>query len=293
MHKIKDSYHLYALITIIFWSMAYVLTRLTRDYFSAFSLGFLRYLIAAVVLAAVAAATKMKPPKRNDIPWFVLSGCVGFFLYMIVFNQGQFLVTAATASVVIASVPVITAVLARFLYHEKMLPFRWVAVAIEFFGVAVLTLMNGALSLNAGLLWLIAASLALSLYNLTQRKLTMTYTALQSTTYSIFAGTLLLAIFAPTSFLELSAAPAIQWVYLGILGVFSSAVAYVAWSKAFSMASQTSQVSNYMFVTPFLTSILGFLIAKETLDSATLIGGGIIMLGVFLFNFGDKLKRKL
>jgi hypothetical protein len=40
--KIKNSYHLYASVTILFWSFAYVLTRLTLQYFSALPLGFLR-----------------------------------------------------------------------------------------------------------------------------------------------------------------------------------------------------------------------------------------------------------
>ncbi|WP_207706694.1 DMT family transporter [Acetobacterium tundrae] len=58
-------------------------------------------------------------------------------------------------------------------------------------------------------------------------------------------------------------APPMQWVYVLILGVFSSAIAYVAWTKALSVAEKTSQVSNNMFLTPFLTSVLGFLIAGE------------------------------
>ena len=41
-----------------------------------------------------------------------------------------------------------------------------------------------------------------------------------------------------------------------------------------------------MFVTPFLTSLLGFLIAGEVPDFATCIGGGIILTGVLIFNFG-------
>ncbi len=290
MQKIKDSFHPYAAITIIFWSLAYVLTRLTRGYFSAFSLGFLRYFIASIALVIAAFATKMKLPKLKDIPLFIVSGAVGFFFYMIAFNQGQFLVTASTASVVIASVPVMTALLARFFYGERMHAFHWAAVAIEFIGVSILTLLNGILSLNVGLLWLIAAALALSVYNLIQRRLTKTYTALQSSTFSIFAGTILLAIFAPASIRDVSQAPVLQCIYIVLLGVFSSAIAYVSWSKAFSKAKKTSQVSNYMFITPFLTSLLGLLISKEAPDSATLIGGGVIMLGVLVFNFGDRLK---
>lgn len=286
--KFRDSFHPYAIVTIVFWSLAYVLTRLTLQYFSAFSLGFLRYLVASAALAVMAVATKMQLPRKKDLPWFLAAGGVGFFFYMIAFNQGQATVTAATGSVVIATVPVITALFARFVYAEKLAAHQWCAIAVEFAGVAVLTLMNGAFSVNTGLLWLLLAALALSLYNLLQRKLTKTYTALQTSTYSILLGTCLLAVFAPSAIREASRAPAVQYLYVAVLGICSSAVAYVSWAKAFSKAKKTSQVSNYMFVTPFLTSVLGFLLAGEVPDRATLIGGSIILLGVFLFNFGGR-----
>lgn len=291
--KFKNSFHPYAMVTIVFWSLAYVLTRLTLQFFSAFSLGFLRYFVASGALLVIAVMTKMQLPRKRDIPWFLASGGIGFFFYMIAFNQGQATVTAATGSVVIATVPVITALFARFVYGEKLMRFQWCAIAVEFVGVAVLTLMNSTFSVNTGLLWLLLAALALSIYNLLQRKLTKTYTALQASAYSILFGTCMLAVFAPTAIQEVSQAPSIQYFYLAVLGVCSSAVAYVSWAKAFSKARKTSQVSNYMFVTPFLTSILGFLLAGEVPDKATLVGGGIILLGVFLFNFGGRfLKEK-
>lgn len=289
--KWKNSSHPYAMVTIVFWSLAYVLTRLTLQYFSAFSLGFLRYLIASCALIVFAITQRMKFPNRRDLPWFLLAGCMGFFLYMIAFNQGQATVTAATASIVIATAPLITALLAHFIYREKLKLFQWLAIGIEFIGVGVLTLMNGTLSVNTGLIWLFLAAAALSIYNLLQRRLTRKYTALQSSTYSILLGTCLLAVFAPASIREISGVPMIQLFYLAVLGICSSAIAYVSWAKAFSKAKQTSQVSNYMFITPFLTSIFGFLLAGEVPDQATLIGGSIILSGVFLFNFGSKLRQ--
>ena len=281
------------MVTIFFWSLAYVLTRLTLQYFSAFSLGFLRYFVASCALLVMAVAAKMQLPRRKDLPWFLAAGAIGFFFYMIAFNQGQATVTAATGSVVIATVPVITALFARFVYKETLKKFQWLAIGVEFLGVSVLTLMNSTFSVNAGLLWLLLAALGLSIYNLLQRKLTKQYTALQASTYSILFGTCLLAIFAPASFREIGDAPAIQYLYLAILGIGSSAIAYVSWAKAFSKARRTSQVSNYMFVTPFLTSILGFLMAGEIPDQATLVGGSIILLGVLLFNFGGVLFRQV
>lgn len=290
--KCKNSFHPYAMVTILFWSLAYVLTRLTLQYFSAFSLGFLRYFVASCALLVIAVARKMQLPKRKDLPWFLLAGGIGFFFYMIAFNQGQATVTAATGSVVIATVPVMTALFARFVYQEKLKGFLWIAIGMEFVGVAVLTLLNSSFSVNTGLLWLLVAALALSIYNLLQRKLTKQYTALQASTYSILFGTCLLSIFGPSAMEEVTRAPEIQYFYLLVLGIGSSAIAYVSWAKAFSKAKKTSQVSNYMFVTPFLTSILGFLLAGEVPDQATLVGGSIILLGVLLFNFGGKFYKE-
>lgn len=281
------------MITILFWSLAFVFTRLTLQYFTVYSLSFLRYAAASAALVIVAVLMKMKLPQKKDVLWFLAAGAIGFFYYIIAFNKGVATVTASTGSIVIATVPVITALLARLVYGEKLQIIQWTAIAIEFAGVLVLTLMNGSISVNKGILWLLSAAVALSIYNLIQRKLTKTYTAMQTSAFSIFFGTILLAVFLPGAAREVGRAPGIQLFYVAILGVFSSAVAYVAWSQAFAKAKQTSQVSNYMFVTPFLTSVLGFLIVGEIPDRSTVVGGAIILLGVFVFNFGGKVFEVL
>lgn len=289
----KDSFHPYAAITILFWSLAYVLTRITLEYFSAFSLGFLRYAAASCALLIIVLTAKIKAPKKLDLKWFLLSGFFGFFIYMIVFNKGCETVTAATGSVIIATVPVITAILARLFYREKMSGIQWVATGLEFFGVVVLTLLDSAFSLNSGILWLILAAISLSSYNLLQRKLTKTYSGLQASAYSIFAGTVMLAVFIPNSVREAAGAPPVQLIYIAILGVFSSAIAYATWAQAIKKAKNTASVSNYMFITPFLTALLGFVLAGEMPDMPTIVGGAIIMTGVLIFNLGGRLTAKV
>ena len=77
-------------------------------------------------------------------------------------------------------------------------------------------------------------------------------------------------------------------MYVALLGVFSSAVAYCSWGKALSLAENASSVSNYMFITPFLTTLLGLWLAGEPLEPSTLIGGLLIIAGLALFRFGDR-----
>ncbi len=112
----------------------------------------------------------------------------------------------------------------------------------------------------------------------------MKYLIKQASTYSIFVGTLFLCIFLPSSIEPTIHAPIEHIIYVLILGVFSSALAYIAWAKAISIAEKTTYVSNYMFVTPFLTTILGFVMMGEIPDKATVLGGIIILIGLFIFN---------
>lgn len=290
----KKSYHFYAIITIIFWALAFVFTRLGLQYFDVYSLSFLRYLVASITLLVIICFIKINRPKKEDLFSFILSGALGFFLYVILFNKGTALVSAATSSI-IATVPVFTALLATFFYKEKLKIYQWIAIGIEFMGILVLTLMNGSFSINEGVLWLLIAALCLASYNILQRKLTKTYSALQASTYSIFFATIMLCIFLPGSINKAIHAPLIQMLYVLILGVFSSAIAYIAWAKAISLAEKTTYVSNYMFVTPFLTTILGFIMINEIPDKATILGGIIILSGLFIFNkesFLEPFKNK-
>lgn len=289
--NIRKSYHFYAALTILLWSLAYVFTRLALEHFTAFPLGFIRYFIASALLIAVAVLTKMKRPELKDIPIFIAAGFFGFFFYMISFNQGQGQVSSATASVVIATAPVISAFMARFIYGEKLRKYKWLAIVIEFAGVVVLTLLNGVFSVNSGLWWLFGAAVAFSIYNLMQKSLTGKYTSLQASTYSIYMGTIMLAVFAPSAVSEIVSAPPIQYVYIAILSIGSSAMAYVLWAKALSLTDKTAQVSNYMFGIPFIASLMGFIFAGEVPDRATLIGGGIILVGMLIFNFGDRIFK--
>lgn len=290
--RFKDSFHPYAILTIICWALAYVFSRLAMGYFTPYALGFLRYVVATTALLTVVIALKIKPPAKKDFIWFILSGLIGFFGYMVTFNRGTALVSSGTSAVIIATAPVITAFLARIIYKEKLALYQWVAVAIEFSGILVITLWGGTFTINEGIVWLVLASFALGLYNLIQRKLIRTYEPLTITAYSIFIGTIFLTMFSPSAITQIKSAPAGQYVNLFVLGVLSSAVAYVAWAKAFSKAENTAVVSNYMFLTPFLSALFGFVFASEVPDAATFVGGAVIMCGVLLFSKNSLIKKK-
>lgn len=286
------SFHVYALITILCWSVGNTFTKITVDYISPCPLAALRYAVAFVTFVVIVFLIKMKLPEKKDIPWFIVAGATGFFGYTLAFNKGCETVTASAASVILAAVPVMTALLANYIYKEKLKMTQWAAIAVEFCGVAVMTLLNGLESINPGMLWVFVAAVSLSAYNLIVRKLTRRYTPLQTSAFSIFAGAILLMVFLPQAAGEVRQVPLRPLLYVVFMGVFASALAYAAWAKAFSKAPKTSQVSNYMFLTPFITGILEFFLTGAVPDLATVIGGIIIFAGLFLFTFGGR-ERKI
>lgn len=283
------SFHLLALGTIILWASAYVFTKVALESFTAFGLGFLRYFVAAIVLIIAAIIRKIELPAYKDIPKFVLSGLLGFTLYMIAFNIGSKTLSSSTGSIIISSVPILTALLATFFLKERLNAWSWMAIFIEFSGLLILMLWNGVLSINTGVLWMMGAAVLLSGYNLTQRQYTKEYSAFQSTTYSIIAGAIMLLIFSPEAISQIIQAPLSQILVVIYLGIFPSAVAYIWWSKALSIAKKTSDVSNYMFITPLLSMILGYIIILEVPDIPTYIGGSIMLIGLLIFNHFSKM----
>ena len=288
MKKLFDSPHPFAFITILFWAPTFVLSRILADWFSPAALGFLRYGLAAVILTTILAVRKTKLPDPKDFPALLVASAFGFSVYMLVFNHGTAMVNAATSSVTIASTPVFTGVLASIIFRERLKKIQWLALLIEFCGVLILLLVGSTFTFNEGVLWLLLCAIMLSVYNILQRGLTKKYPAFTVSAVSIILGGIELTPAAPGAFRQLSAAPGLMKFYVIFLGIFASAIAYVTWTIAFSKAEKTSEVSNYMFVTPFFATMLGFLLNHEVPTVATAIGGLTILTGAILFNKYNK-----
>ncbi|MGE4583442.1 MAG: DMT family transporter [Sphaerochaeta sp.] len=278
-------------LTVILWSTAFVFTRIAIRSISPFPLGLLRYGAAALVLVGIGFAKHIGLPSRRDIPLFLLLGALGFFFYQLFFNIAMTTISAATASVVVATVPVLTAFFASLLFHERLGKVGWIAVIIEFGGILVLTLWHREVSLGWGLFWMLAAAICFAVYNLIQRFSKSRYSSLQATIYSITASALMFLIFLPQAVTEVQGAPLSAVLAVVFMGVFPSAIGFLLWNKALSLARQIGDVTNFMFVTPLLSTLLGVLLIQELPDSPTILGGVLILFGFALFNNRSKLHR--
>jgi drug/metabolite transporter (DMT)-like permease len=246
-------------------------------------LGALRYGLSGLILLAAARLKKTPLPRKQDIALIILTGFCGFGGYVVLFNLGIRSITSATSSLIIATTPIITAALSYLFLRERLAKAAWAAIALEFAGILVLTLGSGAVALNPGILWTLAAALLFSGYQILIRRLSQRYSPFAITAYSIIAAALMLVVLLPHSLPQLTAAPPKATAALIFMAALPTSVAFVWWSKALYLAKNTSQVTNYMFLTPFLTALLGYVVLRESLDGATLLGGLLIMAGLIFF----------
>ena len=283
---------LYAALTVLMWSSAYVFTKIALKYYSFSSLALLRCAVASICLGGVLVFQKKSFPGMTSLPAFLFSGALGFAIYILVFNKGSELLNPTTSCIIISTSPIITALLARICFGEKLGRLRWIATVMAFGGILVMTLWNGVFLISEGVYWMLTAAIFISLYNIAQRFLAKQFEPLTITSYSFFAGTLLLVPFIHDAFEQVINASASQISLLIFLGVCPSALAYLLWTKAISIAPTTSSVSNYMFLTPFLALLLEYIITNNIPDIATFIGGGIIMASLCIFLGGSRVPDK-
>ena len=181
---------------------------------------------------------------------------------------------------------------ASVVFRERLTRLAWIALWLAFLGVLVLMLWNGSVSINAGVFWMLGAALAISAYNVIQRLYANGYTSLQITAYSFFTATVMLAGFLPESIRQIESAPLSHVIAVIFLGVFPSALAYLLWAKALSFAATTSDVTKFMFLTPLLSFVLGYVVISELPGVETWIGGALILSGLALFHIsGQRAER--
>ena len=292
MNKKKNSsYMIYAGITTLIWAAAFLFTQFAQESFSSQSIGLLRYLAASAVMLVILLVKGIGFPKLKDVPKFLLAGGIGFALYVTAFNKSVETINGATCSVISQFIPILTAVFSSIFLREKISFRGWLCIAMAFAGILVLALWNGALSVKPGVFWMLLAAVSLSIYNLLQRMFVRDYTPFQVTAYCIFGGTLFLLLFLPGAIPEMKTASLVSWGAILYLGVLGGALGYVFWAKAFSLAERTSDVSNFMFAMPLLTSLIGFLVKGEVPGVETIIGGILIIGGMILFQM-EKKNRK-
>ncbi|MHB1345428.1 MAG: DMT family transporter, partial [Thermoleophilia bacterium] len=223
-------------------------------------------------------------PRPRDLPKIFLLGLLGVTVYHLGLNYGEVTVSAGAASLMIAVVPMFTALLAIVFLKERLRVLGWIGILVSFFGVALVALGEGeGLSFDPRAVLVLLAAVSGAHYFVLQKPLLRVYGALRLTTFAIWAGTLPLLVFLPGMFRSLGTASAAATISVAYLGVFPAAIAYVTWNYALAR-SPASLVASFLYLPPVFTILIAWVWIGELPTALTLFGGAVAVLGVFIVN---------
>lgn len=289
MRRATDARTLLALaITLIFWASAFAGIRAGLEAYTPGHVALLRFLVASLVLGVVAFAKRMRLPDRKDLLAIIFLGFIGITVYHVALNYGEVTVTAGSASLLIASVPVIIALLAVVFLKERLTLRGWLGIVISFFGIAIIALGEGedGVRFDTGTLLILLAALSTSVFFVFQKTYLKKYSSLEFTTYVIWAGTMFMLVYMPGFLQEIKDAPLDATLSVVYLGVFPAALSYLTWAYALSRAP-ASIVASFLNVSPVLAILIGWVWLAEIPTVVALVGGAIAIVGVILVNRQD------
>lgn len=275
---------------VLFWGSAPPGIRAALKGYSPAHLALLRFGTATLVLTAYGASSGLRLPAHRDLPGLIIAGAVGIAFYNTILNYGMVTTPAGTASFLIASTPIWTALLAIFTLGERLNAWGWTGIVIGFFGIAVLARERGhGLHFSQGALLILVGAISYGLYMVLQKRMLGRYPALAFTTYSFWAGSLLMLVFAPGAAAEVRAAPLSATLALLYLAVFPAAVANFAWAYAMSHAT-ASRISSFLYLMPLVSVALAWAWLNEVPTLLSLVGGVLALAGVALVNWKGHVK---
>ena len=121
-------------VVLIIWASAFAGIRAGLESYSPGALVLPRFLVASGLLAVYALAVRMPLPALRDVPVILLTGFLGFTMYHVGLSYGEVTVESGSASLLIASAPVFTALLVVRFLGERMGIAGWVGTLASFGG---------------------------------------------------------------------------------------------------------------------------------------------------------------
>jgi drug/metabolite transporter (DMT)-like permease len=275
------------LATVLIWSANFVIVKAAIGVLGPLSFTALRYAVAAATLLAVLRW------RQGAIRWphgharqLFLMGALGFGAYQVVWTLGLTQVTAGDSALLIAASPVFTALLAGAVGMDRLSAPKVAGACIAFAGVAVVIAGGHELSLGASLMGdalTLAAAALWAVYTTAGARIMRVVDPLQATVWTVVAGAVVLAPLGAWELLTSPPAAVSPPAVLAVLysGALAAGIANVFVFAAIRLVGPT-RVTASQFLVPAGAVVLGAVFLAEPVGFAQVVGGAIIVLGVWL-----------
>ncbi|WP_053373691.1 DMT family transporter [Paenibacillus sp. FJAT-27812] len=269
------------------WGISYVLSAYLLRGFSPVLLSFLRILVTGVVLFAISRTQSLQQPTRTE--WLLLLASSFFFtlIQQPFYFLGLQYSTAANGSLIYAVAPLVTLLLEAVFFRVRLEGKKLGGALLGFTGVLVIVVPGrSALGVSIGDLYLIIAMLGFSVSLLFIPRLSQKLSAFSVNLYSAFiGGSLMLPLAASESIfskLEVSR-DGIMWALLAAAGLLNVLAGWW-WTHGVAVVG-AGTASLFNNLPPFIALLAGFLLLGDAIEATQLLGGIIILAGVFISTY--------
>ncbi|SHK44091.1 Permease of the drug/metabolite transporter (DMT) superfamily [Desulfatibacillum alkenivorans DSM 16219] len=294
------STYLKLLLMALFWGGTFVAGRSLAGKVGPLSAAFLRFAMASVFLTVIACrrGERLFFPKGRQLASILLLGLTGISFYNFFFFSGLHHIEAGRAAVIIANNPIILALLSALVFNEKLNLQKSVGILLSVSGAVVVITKGHPLSLfnegvGPGEMLIAGAVFSWVAYSMIGKVVMADLSPLLSVTYSVIAGTVMLAIPAGMEgvFSSLFSYGPWQWFSLFYLAFFGTALGFVFYYEGIKTIGPTRAALFINFV-PVSAVLSGFVILGEALTLSLLAGLVLVSSGVYLTNAQNLFRRQ-
>jgi drug/metabolite transporter (DMT)-like permease len=169
-------------------------------------------------------------------------------------------------------------------FKDRVSAWRWGCVVLGLLGVVIVVAGDHGLgSIDGHGLLILLAAVSWSFYFALHKHHARRYDGLTLVCYTVWFGTLLLLIYLPGLASKVVAAPVdVQLAVIG-LGVFPSALAYLAWAYVLAHVDLSRATMTLYLIPPTAMGIASFALAEQP-TLMVVVGSAIVLVSVLALN---------
>ena len=281
-----------ALFAVSVWGASFVATKISLQYIAPTALVWIRFAMGVVILGfAVGLNKQFSLPKGKDWGYFALLGFLGITFHQWLQSTGLLTAQATTTAWIVTTTPIFIALLGLIILREYLAWYQVIGIVLATFGVLIVVTKGDLSTLTSGrfgtpgdyLVMLSAVNWAV--FSTLSRPGLKKHPATLMMFYVMGFGWIFISIlfFATSGIRQITSIPWDGWVAILFLGILCSGVAYIFWYDALKFLP-VAQTGAFLYLEPIITVIVAALVIQESILLATLIGGIIILIGVWLVN---------